>query len=72
MDKLPADYPRHAGMRISAARAAPAHRKAIKCRPLAFYVPGWVGDASWLSVVSPGIADALIRKSYKESLWSAD
>lgn len=69
MGKLPADYPRHGSMRISAARAARAIRKAIKCRPLEVYVPWWVRFASWLSVVCPPLADYMIRKSYKESLW---
>lgn len=69
MAKLPADYPRHGGMRISAERAARALRKAIRCRPLEVYVPWWVRFASWLSVIWPAAADFLIRKSYKESLW---
>lgn len=67
--KLPEGYPRHGEMRISAARAARAIRKAIKCRPLEVYVPWWVRCAAWLSVVCPPLADFLIRKSYKESLW---
>jgi short-subunit dehydrogenase len=67
--KLPADYPRHGGLRISARRAARAIRKAIECRPLEVYVPWWVRYASWLSVLFPSAADFLIRKSYKESLW---
>ncbi len=70
MSKLPPNYPRHAGMRISTARAARAIRKAIKCRPLEVYVPWWVRYASWLSVVCPPAADFLIRKSYKDSLWT--
>ena len=69
--KLPPGYPRHPGMRISAARAARAIRKAIKCRPLEVYVPWWVRPTAWLSAVAPGLADFLIRRSYKDALWTA-
>jgi short-subunit dehydrogenase len=68
--KLPENYPRHGSLRIPAARAARALRKAIESRPLEVYVPGWVRWASWLSVLFPAAADRILRKSYRESLWS--
>ena len=70
LTKLPEDYPRHGGLRISAGRAARAIRKAIKCRPLEVYVPWWVRHFAWLSVLCPSLVDLAIRKSYKESLWT--
>jgi short-subunit dehydrogenase len=69
VSKLPEGYPRHERARIPAARVARAIRKALKCRPLEVYAPWWVRYAAWLSVVCPSVADLLIRKSYKESLW---
>jgi short-subunit dehydrogenase len=68
VSKLPEGYPRHASMRISAARAARAIRKAIECRPLEVYVPWWVRFTSWISVLCPGLADFLIRRGYKRAL----
>ncbi len=65
---LPDTYHDHAELRIPAARAARAIRKALKCGALEVYVPWWVRWASWLSVICPSAADFLIRRSYGKSL----
>ena len=66
--KLPPAYHRHEGLRIPAARVARAIRKAIKYRPLEVYVPWWVRYGAWLSVVSPWLADVILKRNYRKTL----
>ncbi len=61
--KLPSNYPDHA--KIPVQRAARAVVKAVQRKPLEVYVPWWVKYAAWLSVISPSLADCLIRRHYK-------
>ncbi len=59
--KLPVGYRDHSRSRISAERAARAIVRAVRKQPLEVYVPWWVRQASWISVLIPRLADFLIK-----------
>jgi len=67
--RLPESYPDHGSSRITAIRAARAVVKAVEKRPVEVYVPWWLRPLAGASVLFPGLADRLIRRSYGAMEW---
>jgi hypothetical protein len=59
--KLPENYPKHI-RGITAERAARAVVKAVEKQPLEIYIPWWIRFTAWISVLTPGLADWIVKK----------